>query len=271
MKKILALLRKILSLISRGLDSKKLNPKIKKMDNQQEMIRLLSAGATVRHISPFERLPTHKNDKELTADFYKKWVVPYYMTIASYGPTEWIESIREIKEEITIDVCLSLLGEFNWRPKLVGAYFAAVKNYTGLIDIIGNHFLKSEVCCVGHIYALVLAFFNNGQSTLYLNKYLDYYLTKPDLYYDQKFAMTAILYLDKQNNTDYFSHHLPNWNNLKAEREKLQEQRHQEQLKQHPEPETATSAYTEVESKEFQTDFFDVHIAILNNLSERMR
>lgn len=241
------------------------------MDNLQEMIRLHSAGATVRHISPFESLPTHKNDKELTTEFYKKWVSPYYMAIVPYGGTEWVESIREIKEEITIDVCLLLLGEFNWRPKLVGAYFAAVKNYTGLTDIIGNHFLKSEVCCVGHIYALVLAFFNNEQSILYLNKYLDYYLTKPDLYFDQEFAMTALLYLDKQNNTDYFSHHLPNWYNLKAEREKLQEHMHQELLKLHPELNTATSTYTEVASKEFQTGFFDVHIAILNNLSENRR
>ena len=83
--------------------------------------------------------------------------------------------------------------------------------------------------------------------------------------------MTAILYLDKQNNTDYFSHHLPNWNNLKAEREKLQEHRHQELLKQHPELNTATSTYTEIATKEFQTDFFDVHIAILNDLSEKTR
>jgi hypothetical protein len=47
--------------------------------------------------------------------------------------------ILKNKNEITIDVCLSLLGDFNWRTRLVGAYFAAIKGYHKLIDIIGNH------------------------------------------------------------------------------------------------------------------------------------
>jgi len=53
------------------------------------MARLHSAGATVRLISPFDKLPTHKNDNGLIADLINKWVVPYYMEIASYDNSKW--------------------------------------------------------------------------------------------------------------------------------------------------------------------------------------
>jgi hypothetical protein len=112
------------------------------MDDLNEMARLHSAGATVRHSSPFNDLPVHKNETPLSDDFIKKWVVPFYMKIGSYGDKKWIEAVKEIKNEITPGICLSLLGDFNWRTRLVGAYFAAVKGYEDLIDIIGIHLLK---------------------------------------------------------------------------------------------------------------------------------
>lgn len=117
-----------------------------------------SASATVRYVSPFENLQTYKNDEDLSADFIKKWAVPFYMEIASYDNSDWVDQIKEIKPEITKDDCLNLLGDFNWRTRLVSSYFSAVKDYRGLINIIGTHLLKSEVCCVGHIYALTLVF-----------------------------------------------------------------------------------------------------------------
>jgi hypothetical protein len=72
--------------------------------NEEELANLHSAGATVRHKSPFDNLPTHKNDSELSGDFIKKWASPFYMRIASYLDNTWIESIKEIKNEITPDI-----------------------------------------------------------------------------------------------------------------------------------------------------------------------
>jgi hypothetical protein len=167
------------------------------MNDLDEMARLHSAGAIVRHASIFDNLSSHNNEQSLSADFIKKWAVPYYMAIGSYADTSWINAIKEIKNEITTDVCLALLGDFNWRTRLVGAYFSAVKGYTEFIDIIGVHLLKSELCCVGHIYALTLAYFNTEKSIQYLNTYLDYYLTRPELHFDQKIVMEAMLFLDQ--------------------------------------------------------------------------
>ncbi len=188
------------------------------------MAKFHSAGATVRHKSLFADLPTHKNESELSADFIKKWAVPFYMEIASYDNTRWIDKIKEIKNEITTDVCISLLGDFNWRTRLVGAYFAAVKGYQELIDIIGNHLLKSEFCCVGHIYALTLTFFKTDKSVGFLNQYLDYYLTTPSLYFDQKSVMESLLYLDSIDKTENCKRHFENWRRLEQDRKPLENQ-----------------------------------------------
>lgn len=249
------------------------------MDDLNEMARLHSAGATVRHVSPFDKLPTYKNDKDLTGHFIKKWAVPYYMEIASYDNSKWVDAIKEIKSEITTDICLSLLGDFNWRTRLVGSYFAAVKDYRELIDIIGTHLLKSEVCCVGHIYTLTLAYFNDENCVQFINRYLDYYLTKPSLYFDQKYVMEAVLYLDRENKTDYFSGHLDNWKTLHKERYTIEKSQALEVAKilEQKAGITASDEYLkdiqsrEVKEEIFSTEYFDEQIAILRELNQYSR
>lgn len=192
-------------------------------ENLREQIRLHSAGATVRHLSNFESLKTYKNDFELSKEFISKWVNPFYMEIGSRIDDNWIENVKEISNEITQDITLRLLGDFNWRTRLVGAYFSGIKGYTNQIEIIGTHFLKSEVCCVGHIYALVLASYNEKATLDYLTNYLDYYLQKPELYFDQESVLSAIKYLDQKNGTTLFKNHSVDYSNLLAARKVLSE------------------------------------------------
>lgn len=177
----------------------------------QKRADLHSAGATVIHRSVFHDLPSHTNPSKLQPAFYEKWVHPFYLHIAKGYDLNWVEDIVSIRHEITRQVCLDLLGEFNWRPRVVGAYFAAVKGYTELTDIIGIHLLKSEVCYAGHVYALVLAYFNNEQAIGYLHRYLDYYLTKPELGFDQEEVLEALLYLDNTHTTSHLQQHMEQW------------------------------------------------------------
>ncbi len=193
------------------------------MDNSNDMANMDSAGAIVRHISPFDNLPSHQNNFNLPDGFIAKWAIPYYMEIGKYD-NGFIQLIKQEKYNISKAICLALLGDFNWRTRLVGAYFAAVKGYVDLLDIIGMHLLKSDLCCVGHIHALTLAFFNNEKSIYYLNTYLDYYLTKTDLYFDQKWVMEAMLYLDTINGTNNISKHLDNWVALLKKRKSLEKE-----------------------------------------------
>ncbi len=193
-------------------------------ENLNEQIELHSAGATVRHVSDFHNLKSHKNDFELTQEFIDKWVIPFYMEIGNYYDNGWIENIRQISSEITREITLKLLGDFNWRTRLVGAYFSAIKGYKEQIEIIGIHFLKSEVCCVGHIYAFVLAAYNDDRTLQYLTTYLDYYLQKPELYFDQENVMEAVAYLDKVNGTSNINDYLEKWADLQKARNELSKQ-----------------------------------------------
>ena len=182
------------------------------MDNNElEAIRLHIAGATVRHHSPFDSLKSFKNDFELTQDFIDKWVRPYYMEIGSTR-NQWIDLLKNVKSNITVDVIQTNLGNFDWRTRQTGAFFSAITNQTQFIDIIGTHLLKSEVCYAGTVYCEVLASFNSPKCVEFLNLYLDYYLSQPDLWFDQQAAMEAILYLDNVNATNHFAKHLENWN-----------------------------------------------------------
>ena len=147
------------------------------------------------------------------------------MRIGHYYDEDWIEEVELISSEITEEITLKLLGDFNWRTRLVGAYFSAVKNYQNQIDIIGTHFLKSEVCCVGHIYALILAFYNNSKTINILETYLDYYLAKPELYFDQESALEAIVYLDEINKTNLFKKFKKSWIKLNFKRDELEKDR----------------------------------------------
>ncbi|HBV16089.1 DUF6000 family protein [Chryseobacterium carnipullorum] len=189
-------------------------------ENRQNEINLHSAGATVRHRSDFDHLKSHKNDFELSKEFIDQWVLPFYMEMR-HTSGSWIEDMKLLKDKITEEVTLALLGDFNWRTRTVGAYLSAIKNYENQIDIIGVHLLKSEVCYAGDLYALVFAFYNNQKTIDYLNQYLDYYLQKPQLYFDQERVMETLVYLDGINGTNNYSKHLTQWEKMLQDRHEI--------------------------------------------------
>lgn len=173
----------------------------------KQALELHSAGATVRHQNPFHEVPTFSTEKELSKEFLAKWVIPFYMKqpIQNYEERNlFFSATAEVKPEIVA----ALLGDFNWRTRVTGAYFAAFMGYTAFEEIIGNHLLKSEVCYAGHGYCICLASFNTKKSVQFLRKYLDYYLSRKDLYFDQNSAMAALAFLDNQNNTNLLSEYI---------------------------------------------------------------
>jgi hypothetical protein len=167
-------------------------------NSETEEIALHVSGATVRHRNPFESLEVPRNNRELSYEFIDKWVAPFYMTGVSNADDTTILMFAEAAKEINVDIVKLLLGDFNWRTRIVGAYFAAINNYKEVEDIIGKHLLKSEVCYAGAGYCLALAAFNTGKAKDYLTAYLEYYLDRKDLWFDQSDAFCALEYLDNE-------------------------------------------------------------------------
>ena len=180
-------------------------------DKLNEAIRLHSAGATVRHKSPFKELESYKNKIEIDQPFREKWVIPFYFELQR-NDEEWINKIAEIYHEISDEIILKNLGDFDWRTRSTGAFFAAVKDKKEFIEIIGTHLIKSEVCYAGGTYAKVLAYFNDEKGNEYLERYLEYYLKQKDLYFDQGDVFQAVKYLDEINGTNNLSKYVNDWN-----------------------------------------------------------
>ena len=155
-------------------------------DKELNDIKLHISGATIRHSNPFETLYAHKNDFELDRAFLDKFVAPYYMSIPLMDQDKkGIEEIGTVRNKFTSDVIKKLLGHFSWRTRQTGAYFAGINGFREFEDTIGILLLKSEVTYAGTMYALVLAEFNTNRGLEFLKTYLDYYLTKLDLFFDQ--------------------------------------------------------------------------------------
>ncbi|WP_294670110.1 DUF6000 family protein [uncultured Fluviicola sp.] len=176
-------------------------------------IQLHSVGAIVQHKSPFEDLVSYVNEIEISQAFREEWVIPFYFELNNQSDA-WIEKMIELKPRITENTILQNLGDFDWRTRSTGSYFASIKKAIHFEKIIGTHLLKSEICYAGSGYARTLASFNTEYSVYYLNLYLEYYLTKPELYFDQVSVITALKYLDEINNTHHTEKHLKNWEDL---------------------------------------------------------
>jgi hypothetical protein len=99
------------------------------------------------------------------------------------------------------DMAYTLLSYFNWRPRRVGAHIVALRQLDELTELVGRLLLRSDVCFAGSSYCLALAQLNTPKSRQFLHEYLDYYLTRSDLSFDQGAAMGAVAYLDGINGT----------------------------------------------------------------------
>ena len=168
-----------------------------------------SAGATVSHRSKFSKLEVPTTENQLDEEFCRKWVSPFYMShpIDEFFQDQYIE----VHSEIDSEIITKLLTEFNWRTRIVGAYFAGIKEFKEFESFIGKLLLRSDVCFAGTGYCYALAMFNTDKSIEYLEEYLQYYLKKKHLWFDQNTCMAAVNYLDEINNTNHMGKHLPAW------------------------------------------------------------
>jgi hypothetical protein len=142
-------------------------------------------------------LEVPRNEDELDEMFVEKWVLPFYSNGISNADEPTMAQFAAAAQAIDVNIVRRLLGDFNWRTRITGAYFAAINCYSELVDILGTHLLKSEVCFAGKGYALALATFGGERAIDYLTGYLDYYLDRADLYYDQGEVFCALEHVDR--------------------------------------------------------------------------
>ncbi len=183
-------------------------------------IELHVAGATVRHSSPYSGLVVPVSNMPLPADLRRKWVEPVYLNLLNLYQVDSkaIAAISPLVSEANEEVVLELLAQFDWRPRLVGAYLVALKRFTGLESTIGKLLLRSDLCYAAQGYCLALAELNSSAGVEYLSKYLDHYLGRVNLWFDQGNAMAAVQYLDGVNQTNLLAHYREAWASFVADK-----------------------------------------------------
>ena len=184
------------------------------MEENHQNIDLYLRGAIINNISIFDKLIAYSNKVEISPEFIEQWCIPFIYNLNN-NEQDWIAQMRNCKHQINDEIILTNLGDFNWRTRSCGAYFAAIKNATHLTDIIGTHLLQSKVCYAGVQYAKTLASFNTSKAISYLNQYLEHYLLELDFVFDQVEVMTTLQYLDEINHTNYTAIHQKSWINYR--------------------------------------------------------
>lgn len=164
-------------------------------------------GATVVHAGPFANLEVPIVPLNAVRYLYPEFVSPFYMKRLSAFDKLTDEAFIRIRERITDDLVTKLLSDFNWRSRTAAAYFAVILARPGHIDHLGRLLLRSDVCYAGRAYCLVMAHFRTTTAIDFLNRYLAYYLTRPDLHFDQGFALSALRYIDKTEGTSHEFQH----------------------------------------------------------------
>lgn len=181
--------------------------------SSEELLRLHVAGATLRHAGPFSDLEVPCSQGTLDKAFYDKWVVPFYMAfMGGRSPLgEQLDHFKRIWSSIDPDIVASLLEDFDWRTRTVGAYFAALKRMDQFEDQIGRLLLRSDVCYAGSAYCIALATFNSKTGVSFFTRYLDHYLRQVDLWFNQGDVLAALTYLDQKNGTNHASLFQSRW------------------------------------------------------------
>jgi hypothetical protein len=107
-----------------------------------------STGATVEHQHPFKSLDVPAMRGPPPPEVIARWVKPLYLKLFA-GRDEVLDLVVELWPDMTEGLARGLLGYFDWRPRLVGAYVAALKELRSLTQLIGRLLLRSDVCYGG--------------------------------------------------------------------------------------------------------------------------
>lgn len=91
---------------------------------------------------------------------------------------------------------LSTLLDSDWRSRITAAWLIGLDRRTQFRARLGELLLDSELVYAGQGYCLALARFGTAADAAILSSYLGKYLPKTDCFYDQHWAIGALLHLD---------------------------------------------------------------------------
>lgn len=144
--------------------------------------------------------------------FIKRWVSPFYLRIlhGNYASpivvgeerTQFNTNVLQALETITPQIAAELIGG-HWREAICGSWFAGLKRFPECQSQIGELLLASQACFAGQSHVFAMACYADETSVEFLKEYLKTYLQRLDCFYDQNWAMPALMWIDQQQATNH--------------------------------------------------------------------
>lgn len=162
------------------------------------------AGLVLHRQGKIGRVIRHPQDDAELLALVRHYVTPERRYLKLGGSLlrmqspEYDRFMRDLREDaglITSDEIAKLL-EGGWRERRTAAWLVAVSRRTEFRERLGELLLASEVCCAGLAYCVALASSGTSGDADLLATYLDRYLRRPDLGYDQTVVMGALQFID---------------------------------------------------------------------------
>jgi hypothetical protein len=152
----------------------------------------------------------HADEESELLKLIRRYVTPdrRYLTlgggllgISGRERAEFTRKLGEAASEISPRE-LGVLFDGGWRERKTAAWLAAVAGRTEFRERLGELLLASEGPYAGQAYCVALSTFGTSADADLLVAYLDRYLRRRDLYYDQTAALGALLLLDARLGAD---------------------------------------------------------------------
>ncbi|RTQ52400.1 hypothetical protein EJV47_05135 [Hymenobacter gummosus] len=142
-------------------------------------------------------------------EFLSTWVAPFYLRLlhGNYAHQDSAEQQQAFDAAVRVALprltpaVVSRLLDGGWRERLTGSWLAGLRGWRQYTDHLGALLLASSGNYAGQGYCFALARFADEASAQHLVRYLHAYLPRPELYYDQAWAMAALLWIDAQLGT----------------------------------------------------------------------
>lgn len=154
-------------------------------------------------------------------ELYGRWVRPVYMRLLhgnfrhfllaeepSEDRTRMISDFRRCLSEVDPAIVTTLLRQGEWRARLAGGWYAGLRGWRQFAEELGAMLVESRVCFACQGYCAALACYADTTSAEYLRRYLDTWLPQLDKYYDQHWAVPALVWVDKRLETRYAAEYL---------------------------------------------------------------
>src|SRR5687768_12108419 len=132
----------------------------------------VAGRGTGGHPLPPGELEVPVSVNALSGAFLGRWVEPFYLSdparLDAAQAAAWCAAARACDDA----VLEALLTEADWRPRVMGAWFVALRGADAFEPRLGRLLFRSDVCFAGRAYAVSLASLATPGAAAWLERYL---------------------------------------------------------------------------------------------------